>query len=277
MVFYYDSNHREFTLYVVIKTTAKQRIRIVVYDKTIPDCIYVNRFKDIFIEESFYIRMPLSPKRCTIEIYNEHIGRDKNVDKTFNVVKCDAIPLVTKFKAFDFSRNNAQEFVRFAERFSILCGKLSTQPEKGYNGHIYKSQLGNFTICYVERITDENGIVIPTPMRINKQTGMIEVSRERIRNFTVPRRVCTLFHEYAHLFVNNDLNNETEADLNAILMFLGLGFPRTECIEAFIEIFGYEDTRTGRKSDTVGNRKRFEIIKNFINKFEEQDFKLLNI
>ena len=73
-------------------------------------------------------------------------------------------------------------------------------------------------------------------------------------------------HEYSHMFVNKDAANESEADSNAILLFLGLGFPRIECLDAFTNIF--------YNSPTDRNRIRLNKIEEMINSFEEKQFKI---
>jgi hypothetical protein len=77
-------------------------------------------------------------------------------------------------------------------------------------------------------------------------------------------RMAILLHEYSHYYVNDDINNESEADLNGLLIYLGLGYPRFEAHEAFLKVF----------IDTPSelNKSRYEKIKAFIEDFEKNNF-----
>jgi hypothetical protein len=55
-------------------------------------------------------------------------------------------------------------------------------------------------------------------------------------------RFAILCHEFSHFYVNEDMDNESEADINGLLIYLGLGYPRIEGYQAFLEVFkdGFE-------------------------------------
>ena len=73
-------------------------------------------------------------------------------------------------------------------------------------------------------------------------------------------RMAILTHEFSHVFLNVNPNDETEADLNGLLIYLSLGYPRIEAHEAWIDTF--------ENSPTDGNMERYEIMEQFIEDFE---------
>jgi hypothetical protein len=56
------------------------------------------------------------------------------------------------------------------------------------------------------------------------------------------------------------VDDEVEADLNGLLIYLGLGYPRIEAFEVFAVTF--------MDAPTEMNKVRFDKIKNFIENFE---------
>ena len=56
------------------------------------------------------------------------------------------------------------------------------------------------------------------------------------------------------------MDDEVEADLNALLIYLGLGYPRIEAFEVFAQTF--------ISAPTDQNQVRYDKIKQFIDEFE---------
>ena len=77
-------------------------------------------------------------------------------------------------------------------------------------------------------------------------------------------RMAILLHEFAHFYLNKNIDDETEADLNGLLIYLGLGYPRIEGYEAFLQVF--------EGSPTAENKKRYDVINEFIQNFEKKKF-----
>ena len=73
-------------------------------------------------------------------------------------------------------------------------------------------------------------------------------------------RMAILLHEFAHFYLNEDIQDEIEADLNGLLIYLGLGYPRVDGYEAF------EGTPTEK------NKVRFDVINKFIHDFENKKY-----
>ena len=117
-----------------------------------------------------------------------------------------------------------------------------------------------FEIIYTDEIMEEDGRLSETPARIEVDSGIIEISRAKFVPMTVPNRMAILLHEFSHIFVNENMDDEVEADLNALNIYLSLGYPRIEAFEVFTQTF--IDTPTDE------NKVRFDYIKNFIDDFD---------
>lgn len=81
---------------------------------------------------------------------------------------------------------------------------------------------------------------------------------------TVPMRMAILLHEFSHYYVNDDMANEIEADLNGLLIYLGLGYPRIEAHEAFLKVF--------ISTPSEQNKLRYDRLSKFINEFEKNNY-----
>ena len=79
--------------------------------------------------------------------------------------------------------------------------------------------------------------------------------------------MAILLHEFSHYYLNNTPEDEEEADLNALLIYLGLGYPRIEAENVFLNTF--------HQADTPENRKRWIKIKDVISNFDRADLKLI--
>jgi hypothetical protein len=74
--------------------------------------------------------------------------------------------------------------------------------------------------------------------------------------------MCILLHEFSHYYLNTDIANETEADLNGLLIYLGLGYPRIDAYNVFSQVF--------ITAPNSVNTNRMKIIDKFIRNFEEK-------
>jgi hypothetical protein len=99
-----------------------------------------------------------------------------------------------------------------------------------------------------------------TPARIDVDSGLIEVSKKHFMDYTIPNRMAILLHEFSHIYLNDNIDDEVEADLNGLLIYLGLGYPRIEAFEVFAKTFIVAPTEQ--------NKMRYDKIKNFIDNFE---------
>jgi hypothetical protein len=74
--------------------------------------------------------------------------------------------------------------------------------------------------------------------------------------------MAILLHEFSHVYLNDNVDDEVEADLNGLLIYLGLGYPRIEAFEVFAKTFD--------GAPTEQNKIRYDKIVNFIDDFENQ-------
>jgi hypothetical protein len=74
--------------------------------------------------------------------------------------------------------------------------------------------------------------------------------------------MAILLHEFSHYYLNTDMSNETEADLNGLIIYLGLGYPRIDAYNVFTQVFV--------TSPNEVNHERMRIIDNFIRNFEKK-------
>jgi hypothetical protein len=74
--------------------------------------------------------------------------------------------------------------------------------------------------------------------------------------------MAILLHEFSHYYLNTDMANETEADLNGLLIYLGLGYPRVDAYNVFTQVFA--------TSPTELNKDRMKILDDFIRNFENK-------
>ena len=84
--------------------------------------------------------------------------------------------------------------------------------------------------------------------------------------------MAILLHEYSHVFRNPkiglEIQNEVGADINALYIYLGLGFSKIDAICVYANVF--------LKAQTKGNIERMRKIMDYIAKFENGDFAYRN-
>lgn len=257
MVFEVPARHEEFTLFIRVSTTRPEKIRIIVKDADMEKTVFTDRFKTVNGEVSFFVRMPVSGKRIYAIIYNERVGNlDEGQDDSFKVLEIKKMPLEKKMDVVDFGDTQLRTFVKFCTKFCFNAGELTSGT--------YKSSDGRFTIEYLPTIKRKNGTESSTPARIGIESGIIQVSKSKFAPMTVPMRMAILLHEYSHFYVNDQMDDEVEADLNGLLIYLGLGYPRIEAYEAFLKTFDSAPTKM--------NKERYDIINKFINDFEKHNY-----
>lgn len=235
---------------IVVQTSSPQDIVLKVYDPTQANTYFTNRDKNVNGVEELFVRMPLSPSSAKLEIYNKKNGNQpKGQDPSFQVLsvkKEDLDITLPKTKMDTFTVRN---FVAFAQKFSYNAGWVSAPRD-------YMSSVGSFKIEYLPVIINSKGDKMATPARISTKNGRIQVSQEAFRTMTIPMRMAILLHEFSHYYLNSDVSDETEADLNGLTIYLGLGYPIREAYQAFTSTFiGYP---------TDQNKKRYDIIDRFI-------------
>jgi hypothetical protein len=256
MIYRLPTRYEEFTLLIKVKTDKPEKIHLKVSDADQRNTVFTDRWKTVNGDCSFYVRMPVSGKISLINIYNEKVGEHKE-DNSFEVVDIKKIPLEKRLDVVDFTNNDLRSFINFCTKFCFNAGVLSSGT--------YKSSDGRFRIEYLPTIiSSKSGKELQTPARINKDNGIIQVSQKKFTPDTIAMRMAILLHEYSHFYVNKDIDNESEADLNGLLIYLGLGYPRFEGHEAYLKTF--------ISTPTEMNKNRYDKIKSFIENFEKNNY-----
>ena len=246
------TQHQECILKITVKSTIPQMLRFVVLDPSQKNTVLIDKVQNVKSEYSYYARCPLIGEYTEIRVYSDD-GYD---DSSFKLFPIETLELEKKIDSVDMGFN-LMSFVRFAQKFAYNAGILTP--------NVYQSNSGLFYIRYLDEIKDyETGEVLDTPFRISMADGLIEANRKLILSYTVPMRFMLLCHEYCHFFVNHDGDNELEADLNGLTIYLGLGYPRYEAQIAYGETFKHNETEE--------NDHRWETIKKFIDEYESKNY-----
>jgi len=247
----------EMTLKVSVSTAAEMLVWIVVIDSERPEITLTNR--NIIVEKdfTFFVRMPLTRNKVDVLIFNEQQTSD---GITLNEIK--KLSLEKRLNVIDFDKYKLKDFIRFIQNFAYNAPYLRLSDINDPKD-FYRSQGKNFFIKYLDVICDyDTGQPLTTPARIDQNSGLIELSKFYIKDYTVPEIAGTLLHEYSHPWANSDPNSEKEADLNGLIIYLGLGYPRIEAINVW--------TRILDDNPTEENMQRKDLIIQFINDFENQ-------
>ena len=255
------SNYHSFQLNITIETKELSKIRIVALDPNKPASKYVDRVGKLNGKRTFELKFPISPKKLKIVIYNVANGSlPYGEDDSFSIsdVKVEPLP------QYDVWWNKeTQNFYNFAVEFSQNAGILSAGESKP---SIYRSNDGKFTIDYYNNIVDKKtNKMLTTPARIGHNTGIIEVSKNKFMQYTIPMRLVILLHEFSHKYLNPKIDRpisyETGADIQGLYVYLGKGWSPYEAHKTFLQVF--------KNANNEPNHKRYKIINDFISKYEK--------
>jgi hypothetical protein len=253
MTYQISTNYSECCLVIKIKTYSTEQMCIVIEDVEQENTMHTNRIATVSGDDCFYCNLPICGSKTLIHIFNDRVGNVGNgLDDSFIVKGISILPIEKVMHRIDYSNPYMKSFINFATRFSFNAGWLQAGE--------YVSDDKVFEIIYTDEIMEDDGRLSETPARIEVDSGIIEISRAKFIPMTVPNRMAILLHEFSHIFVNENMDDEVEADLNALNIYLSLGYPRIEAFEVFTQTF--IDTPTDE------NKVRFDYIKNFIDDFD---------
>ena len=169
-------NRKPCTIQLEIKTNEPQKLWIKVADSQQDHTFYTKRYSKVDKKQTFFIRLPQSPKIAELIVYNDNNKDYYNDDSSFKVSNIQIVPLkVNKLKV----SKKTLSFIRFAQEFCEMCGVLEASPK----GEVYTSNNGKFRIDYFDEIRGSSGNVVRTPARISQVNGRIEVSKKSIYKF----------------------------------------------------------------------------------------------
>lgn len=260
----YTSGNRKFSLYITITCKEKKNFRIWAEDYGKRNSKYADR--DICVEpgkRTIHFSFPISPKELFIGAANS----DNPYDKDFEILLIEG-PL----KSYNiYLDGEVNRFLDICIPFCQVCGfEDGTQSGRMFPKEWEQSE---FKIKFFDIIRDRlTGKVMNTPARIGHSTGIIEVAKARFDSYTVAMRMIILLHEFSHKYRNPkiglEISNETGADINALYIYLGLGFSKVDAICVFANVF--------LRAQTTGNMNRMRKIYEYIQKFENQEYAQLN-
>ena len=242
----------KFTMYVTLRAKPAAKLHIVTFDAYKPNTKYSDRKVVVDGERTIKLMNAVSPEIMGIQIYNVAKGEQGNNDDTFGITDVAIKKLDTADVWMD---SDTREFYKFATNFCENAGILSTG--------VYKSDNGKFIIHYLDTIVDK-GQVLSTPARVGHQSGIIEVSKGHFMNYTVAQRMIILLHEFSHKYQNpkigRPIHDEVAADINALYIYLGMGWARIDAREVYGQVF--------LTAPSQGNVERNRIIDRFIKNYD---------
>lgn len=237
MYYQIGTRYEACTVAVTVSSLKDFTCKLVAFDASKANTYFTNRSFPLKQGEqkTFWVPMPLTGKTTYIGICDQAAGdRDASLETSFKVVSVKKQGLVIHEGLLPLTDHSLWVFIDLAQRFCYNAGWLKPNEP----GLCYMSPNKNFKIQYLDTIRDDNsGAVIPTPARINKETGIIQAAQDKMLIKTVGGRAAIIFHEYAHLNANEDPESELEADLNGVEITLSLGFPRNEILESYDQTF----------------------------------------
>jgi hypothetical protein len=248
----WETAKRSISLNVSIKCEGKCRFRVIASDFNV-NSKYADRTIVVDGFRMIYLSFPTSPEKIKVVV--------TPLEKTSNyLVDIKEKPLKTYQIHLD---SEARKFVNFAQEFTTQSGYSPASP----NGRFFKTKDSYFNIRYFPFIT-QDGKVSTTPARIGHNSGIIEVSKLHFDKYTIPMRMIILLHEFSHKYRNPkidlEISNEFGADLNALYIYLGLGYSKVDAIYVFANVF--------LKAQSKGNMMRMRKIMDYIKKFENEEF-----
>lgn len=243
------------SLYITIECSGTKRFRVwAEYNK--PNSIYADRMVNVEGKRTIYLSFPVTPDNLLINCVNVNNLSDNDFKITLKQE-----PLRTYDIWLDGDTRN---FVDMALGFSQVCGYKIPDSE----GKLYHTDDYKFNIMYYPVIKDRNGKPLGTPARIGHRSGVIEAAYVKFKAYTLPARIVILLHEYCHKYKNPkmglEIGNEFGADINALYIYLGLGFSKIDAIHVFANVF--------LAAQTDQNIQRMHKIQEYIAKFEQGEF-----
>ena len=262
MVFSWKANQRKASIWVTLESATPMKLRVLAQDANKPLTKFADREITLNGTRTIYLSFPISSDVVNITIFNVKNGNTQN-DPSFKLVNLEEKPLKTYPVWLD---KETRAFLVLAENFSENASYYKATKPDG-KPTIYQTTDGQFTIKY-SNVISQNGAPMTTPARIGHTSGNIEVSKKYFGKYTVPMRMIILLHEFSHKYKNPktglEISNEVGADVNALYIYLGLGFSKVDAIYVYANVF--------LKAQSQGNINRMRVIMDYIDKFEKGEF-----
>lgn len=254
MLIPWNTDNRKLSLHITIRTKGKKVFRCVAGDTSAKNSKYADRNITVDGERTIFFSFPISPRQIMVGVFNLNDKNDKDFD-----VKIEEKQLKEYQIWLD---EETRDFLPLALHFSQVCGFEEADPK----GRLFRTKDDHFKIKFFPVIKDYmSGAPMSTPARIGHTSGIIETSKLRFDKYTIPMRMIILLHEFSHKYRNPKIglpiSNEFGADINALYIYLGMGFSKVDAIYVFVKVF--------LKAQTPQNLQRMRKIMDYINKFEK--------
>lgn len=249
--FFANTDRKPSNILVSVSTPRPTKIHIRAIDPYKKGALYLDRWNTVEGTEDFEIRLPQSPKKLLVKVWTEK-------GEPFEVTNLQRVDL-EQYKPCLIGKET-ESFLEFAKQFSEDAGILAAGR--------YQSDDKMYTIDYLPVIKHE-GKTLSTPARISNSTGRMEISQAKYSKMSIPMRMAILCHEFSHYYMNEIQKDEIEADLNALTLYLSLGYPIIEAHKAFLETFHNTPTET--------NKERYAYLKTFIDNFDDLKHRICNV
>jgi len=252
------AQNKPFNLLMKIRALQPVRLIISIFDPE-SGAQFIERKIMLRGNRKLRFKLPIVSEKIRVSITNKDLplGDSHYIIDNIKIQRDTKCPL-------DLTKRD-KRFIKLAKWFALELNSLHS----GEKGTIYQSE--EFTIILVDRIIEE-GKEVSTPARIGQDSGIIQVSKTKVQDFTVPMLMVMLLHEYAHHFKNpeygKEVSNELSADLIALNIALNLGFDSFEVKHCFKEVFQDKKTKL--------NKRRWNAIQEFISRFKQTEKKRCN-
>ncbi|CAG5086778.1 hypothetical protein [Parvicella tangerina] len=244
---------KPFNLLLTIKALRPVRLIVSIFNP-ISGAQFIYRKVSLKGLNRLRFKLPIVSDRLRVEI----VCKDLPLGDAHYVIEGIQIKRDTKCPVELSARD--KRFIKFAKWFALNLKSLNA----GEKGTIYQSE--EFTILLQDKIMEQEEEV-STPARIGKQTGIIQASKSKLINYSIPMLMVVLLHEYAHRYKNSEYgrkaNNELSADLIATNIALNLGFDSVEVLRCFKVVFGGKITAL--------NKRRWRAVNQFVERFKQHE------
>lgn len=258
----YDTDNKDMSLYITIKCKEPKEFRVWCEDLGKLNSKYADRVIKVEGDRTIYFSLPVCPKRLYIGVVNTQNLHDS--DFTVEIQE-------GKLKTYNiWMDDDTREFLKLATYFSQVSGFTPALP----NGRLFHTEDKKFNIKYYPVIMDvASGKPMNTPARIGHQSGIIDTAKAKFDQYTIPMRMIILLHEFSHKYknpkINLEISDEVGADINAIYLYLGLGYSKIDAICVYTKIF--------LVAQSQGNMNRIRKIMTYIQKFENEEYAQSNL
>jgi hypothetical protein len=219
----FDTNSQPCILGISLSGYDDAEGSLVVYDADDPSKVFTKRDVSLDNNKRYFVRMPISSEYVVIGAKGKN-GED------IEIVDVEMYDFEENLSHEFFTRDEVNSFIDFAEEFITNSSNLTAGETK------YYSDDDVYTIVYRDVIKD-GGEYVPTPARINQADGTMEVSKKHFDKYSIPMRMAILLHEFAHFYLNDVMTDEIEADRNSLNIYMGLGYPRIDAYNVYLDVF----------------------------------------